>query len=144
MINVFKMVKEFNDNIIKLKSSDTLSLDRYLWFKGVVKEEVLEFQSARYEMNNQYIPRIKARVDMLDALIDLIYFIIGRVQELGFTEDEFYTHFKYVHQANMTKQKGNKGRGSDTDAIKPQGWTGPETKMIKYLCKKEDERNARS
>lgn len=144
MINIFKMVKEFNDKIIKLESSDTLSLERYLWFRGVIKEEVLEFQSARYEMNNQYIPKIKARVDMLDALVDLIYFILGRVQELGFTEDEFYTHFKYVHKANMTKQKGNKGRGSNTDAIKPQGWTGPETKMIKYLCKKEDKKNARS
>ena len=73
MINIFKMVKEFNDKIIKLESSDTLSLERYLWFRGVIKEEMLEFQSARYEMNNQYIPKIKARVDMLDALVDLIY-----------------------------------------------------------------------
>ena len=43
MINIFKMVKEFNDKIIKLESSDTLSLERYLWFRGVIKEEVLEF-----------------------------------------------------------------------------------------------------
>lgn len=137
MKNIFRMVKEFNDKIIKLEVADNLSLERFLWFKNVVREEVSEFQSARYDMDNQYIPKIKSRVDMLDALVDLIYFIIGRVQELGFTEDEFYTHFGFVHEANMTKQKGNKGRGSDTDAIKPQGWTGPETRMIKYMSRKE-------
>ncbi len=138
MINVFKMVKEFNDTIIKLESNTSLSLERFLWFKRVANEEITELLAAlRNYDDNPYYNKPKARVDMLDALVDLIYFVLGRVQELGFTEDEFYTHFKYVHEANMQKQKGNKGRGSDIDAIKPQTWIGPETRMLKYMSKKE-------
>ena len=135
------MVKQFNDEIIKLESNTSLSLDRFLWFKRVANEEITELLSAlRNYDDNPFYNKPKARVDMLDALVDLIYFVIGRVQELGFTEDEFYTHFKYVHEANMQKQKGNKGRGSDIDAIKPQTWIGPETRMLKYMSKKEAKR----
>lgn len=138
MKNIFRMVKEFNDKIIKLESNTLLSLDRFLWFKRVANEEITELLAAlRNYDDNPYYNKPKARVDMLDALVDLIYFVLGRVQELGFTEDEFYTHFKYVHEANMTKQTGDKGRGSDIDAIKPQTWIGPETKMLKYMSKKK-------
>lgn len=142
MINIFKMVKEFNDNIIKLESDSSLSLERFLWFKRVANEEITELLAAlkNYD-DNPYYNKPRARVDMLDALVDLIYFVLGRVQELGFTEDEFYTHFKFVHKANMQKRKGNKGRGSDLDAIKPQSWIGPETKMLKYISRKEDKKN---
>lgn len=137
MKNIFRMVKEFNDNIIKLESNTSLSLDRFLWFKRVANEEITELLAAINHYTNPFYNQRLARVDMLDALVDLTYFVIGRVQELGFTEDEFYTHFKYVHEANMQKQKGNKGRGSDIDAIKPQTWIGPETRMLKYMSKKE-------
>lgn len=140
MINIFRMVKQFNDEIIKLDSAVSLSLDRFLWFKRVANEEVTELLAAINNYGNPFYNQQLARVDMLDALVDLIYFVIGRVQELGFTEDEFYTHFKFVHEANMQKQKGNKGRGSDIDAIKPQSWIGPETKMLKYMSRKEDKK----
>lgn len=141
MINIFRIVKQFNDEIIKLDSAASLSLDRFLWFKRVANEEITELLAATNNYTNPFYNQRLARVDMLDALVDLIYFVIGRVQELGFTEDEFYTHFKYVHEANMQKQKGNKGRGSDIDAIKPQSWIGPETKMLKYMSRKEDKKN---
>lgn len=141
MINIFRMVKQFNDEIIKLDSAVSLSLDRFLWFKRVANEEITELLAAINNYANPFYNQQLARVDMLDALVDLTYFVIGRVQELGFTEDEFYTHFKFVHEANMQKQKGNKGRGSDIDAIKPQSWIGPETKMLKYMSRKEDKKN---
>lgn len=143
MKNIFRMVKEFNDKIIKLESNTSLSLDRFLWFKRVANEEITELLAAINNYTNTFYNQRLARVDMLDALVDLIYFVIGRVQELGFTEDEFYAHFKYVHEANMQKQKGNKGRGSDIDAIKPQSWIGPETRMLKYMSRKEGKGNAR-
>ena len=33
----------------------------------------------------------------------------------------------------MKKKKGNKGRGSDTDAIKESTWVGPEEQIAKIL-----------
>ena len=135
MINIFQKIKEFNDKIIELRTDSYMSLDRYFWFRGVIEEELDEFALARAKMNRE--GSLEARVDMLDAIVDLIYFALGRVYELGFTEDEFYKHLEFVHNANMNKVKGNKGRGSDEDAIKLSDWVGPEENMIRYMRSKK-------
>lgn len=70
---------------------------------------------------------------MLDALIDNIYFIIGRAYELGYSSEQFEKAFKVVHNCNMTKKRGNKGRGSNDDAIKDETWVGPEEKIAEIL-----------
>lgn len=137
MKNIFQMVKEFNDKIIKININTDMSINRYLWFRGVIEEELDEFSIARAAMNRT--GSLKSRVDMLDAIVDLIYFAIGRVYELGFTENEFYKHFEFVHNANMNKVKGNKGRGSDEDAIKLSDWVGPEENMIRYMRSKKND-----
>ena len=120
----FRKVKEFNDKIIKLKSTPFLNKERREWFKTVVNEELTEFMHAHDALD---------RVGMLDAIIDLIFFIIGRAQELGFTESQFERAFDAVYKCNLRKDKGNKGRGSDTDATKPADWIGPEEKIKSIL-----------
>lgn len=137
MTDIFKKIKEFNERIIKLEPVENLNDERFEWFKNVIKEEMMEFTAARQSYDNPFGSKMVARVDMLDALIDMLYFIIGRIQELGFDDKDFDKMFSFVHNANMQKEKGNKGRGSDTDAVKPKDWQGPETKMIKYLLRKE-------
>ena len=115
-----QMVKEFNNEIIKLstvKLAKCLPPQRVMWFKGVIHEEVDEFIQAHKKGDC---------VGMLDALVDMAYFLLGRVQECGFTERQWDEAFRLVHEANMTKKKGNKGRGSDDDAIKDADWQGPE------------------
>lgn len=121
-------VMEFNNEIIGLEVVDKLNTERLEWFKTVVNEELNEFILAH--KNND-------RVGMLDALIDELYFILGRVQELGYTEKQFELAFNAVHNCNMNKKKGNKGRGSDTDAIKESTWKGPE-EMIQQILKDEN------
>lgn len=142
MTDIFKKIKEFNERIIKLEPVENLNNERFEWFKNVIKEEMMEFTAARQSYDNPFGSKMVARVDMLDALIDMLYFIIGRVQELGFDDKDFDKMFSFVHNANMQKEKGNKGRGSDTDAVKPKDWQGPETKMIKYLLRKESNERA--
>lgn len=137
MTDIFKKIREFNKKIIKLEPVENLSDERFEWFKNVVREEMMEFTAARQSYDNPFGSKMVARVDMLDALIDLLYFIVGRIQELGFDDKDFDKMFSFVHNSNMQKEKGNKGRGSDTDAVKPKDWQGPETKMIKYLLRKE-------
>lgn len=115
-----QMVKEFNNEIVKMEGvrvAHCLAPERVAWFKNVVSEELDEFEEAW---------KNKDCVGMLDALIDATYFILGRVQECGFTETQWNRAFEAVHKANMTKHAGNKGRGSDVDAVKDDKWVGPE------------------
>ena len=122
-----QMVKEFNNEIINMPTvrvSHDLPSDRVEWFINVVCEELDEFKKAY---------QLKDTVGMLDALIDMTYFILGRVQECGFTEAEWDKCFAVVHECNMTKRKGNKGRGSDDDAVKAADWVGPEERIREIL-----------
>lgn len=122
-----QMVKEFNNEVVKMEGvrvAHCLSPERVEWFKTVVKEELSEFEEAW---------KNKDCVGMLDALIDATYFILGRVQECGFTEIQWDKAFIAVHEANMTKHAGNKGRGSDTDAVKDADWVGPEERIKDIL-----------
>lgn len=125
----FQQVKEFNDEIINLKPvgiASSLSSKRLDWFLNVVKEEAHEFEEAWKKADT---------VGMLDALIDMAYFLLGRVYECGFTEAEWDKCFAAVHECNMTKRKGNKGRGSDDDAVKDADWVGPEARIMEILNK---------
>ena len=123
----FQQVKEFNEEIINLEimtEAKDLPEKRYRWFYNVINEELAEFVEARIKGDN---------IGMLDALIDMAYFLLGRVYECGFTEAAWDKCFAAVHECNMTKRKGNKGRGSDDDAIKDADWVGPEERIREIL-----------
>lgn len=127
-----QMVKEFNNEIIGMptvKLAHCLPPDRVNWFGKVICEELDEFREAY---------QLKDNVGMLDALIDMAYFVLGRVQECGFTEAQWDKCFAAVHEANMTKRKGNKGRGSDIDAVKDSNWVGPEERIREILEETKD------
>lgn len=116
----FQMVKEFNERVVNLQGvrlAKCLAPQRVEWFKNVLAEEAQEFEDARIKKDCNA---------MLDALVDATYFILGRVQECGFTEKQWDNAFSYVHNCNMQKKPGNKGRGSDMDAVKDAAWQGPE------------------
>ena len=123
----FQQVKEFNEEIINLEivsHAPLLKSERVDWFLNVVNEEANEFAEAWKSAD---------AVGMLDALIDMAYFLLGRVYECGFTEAQWDKCFAAVHECNMTKRKGNKGRGSDADAVKDADWVGPEERIRKIL-----------
>ena len=123
----FQQVKEFNEEVINLEivsHAPLLKSERVDWFLGVISEEANEFEEAWKKAD---------RVGMLDALIDMAYFLLGRVYECGFTEAEWDKGFAVVHECNMTKRKGNKGRGSDDDAVKDADWIGPEARLKEIL-----------
>lgn len=124
----FQQVKEFNEEIINLEIASNATLlksERVDWFLNVINEEANEFEEAWAQAD---------RVGMLDALIDMAYFLLGRVYECGFTEAQWDKCFTAVHECNMTKRKGNKGRGSDDDAVKDADWVGPEARIKEILA----------
>lgn len=63
--------------------------------------------------------------DQADAILDLMYFAIGRLYEMGIPEDVVDKYFNNVHIANMNKERGMTERGSEDDASKPEGWKPP-------------------
>ena len=141
-MKTYSDVVEFNKEIIKLEPTEYLNPERLQWFKTTINEELGEFEEAneKYKMDYEASKKITVdpdalladKVDMIDAVMDLIYFALGRLYEIGCSEDDFAAMWNAIHHANMTKVRGNKGRGSDADAIKPTGWKGPEEVFIAY------------
>jgi len=69
-------------------------------------------------------------VGVADALADLVYVALGTAHMMGIPFDEV---FKVVHAANMQKQRGMTKRGMVYDAVKPEGWVGPEEAIDSIL-----------
>ncbi|TCS93960.1 HAD family hydrolase [Hazenella coriacea] len=84
-------------------------------------EEIQEFQEAN------------SMVDQADAMIDLLYFTLGTLVEMGVRPE---TLFQIVHQANMDKcwEDGQpRFRESDGKVIKPPTWEDPQPKLTEEI-----------
>lgn len=90
------------------------------WLGVALTEEVKEFEAAHDS---------KQLAQSADALIDLIYFAIGGLWRMGVPPQLIDECFEVVHQANMTKRRGQKitrpTDGTVADAIKPMEWKDP-------------------
>ena len=86
-----------------------------------MQEEIEEFLQAT------------ALVDQADAMIDLIYFALGTLVEMGVPPDEL---FAVVQKANMDKlwPDGKVHRREDGKVIKPAGWQPPEPELKRILA----------
>lgn len=68
-------------------------------------------------------------VDQADAYIDIIYFAIGGLVEIGVDPTNLWD---IVHRANMAKVQpdGSVQRRPDGKIIKPEGWQAPEPQLV--------------
>jgi hypothetical protein len=111
--------EEFNRGIIGLPIPVTptmLNADRAKWALTALEEERTEFANA-----------IDADdvLEAADALIDGIYFALGRLTEMGVPA---MAVFDGVHAANMGKVRGELSKrpgAQGYDAVKPEGWAPP-------------------
>lgn len=116
------LVHRFNADIIGLPIPETptrLGETRKEWALDALNEEVGEFFAA------------ETLEDEVDALVDLSYFALGRLVEMGVVPGAV---FDEVHEANMRKRRGELSKRPNSlgfDAVKPEGWTGPE--LLPYL-----------
>ena len=71
-------------------------------------------------------------VDQLDALADLLYFVIGTFVRMGVNGDKI---FQIVHDANMRKLTMTDEREYFLDGKlkKPENWISPEGSIYEYL-----------
>ncbi len=90
-------------------------------------EELEEFQKAHDHMD---------MIGAVDAVLDEIYFCIGFLYRMGLTAQQIEDCFQAVHDCNMRKKLGvQEKRGGEgvADAVKPEGWVGPEERIAAIL-----------
>lgn len=77
-------------------------------------------------------------VEQADAIIDLIYFALGTLVEMGIEPDEL---FQTVHNANMKKlwEDGKPHYDKNGKTIKPNSWKNPyeQLELIIYSMQKK-------
>ena len=99
-----------------------------------MQEELLEYELAceNGDIEGQF-----------DALIDLVYVVLGTAHMQGFP---FTEGWDLVHDANMRKVRGTRytsKRDSPYDVVKPEGWKNPDLwSILRRLLDEQDKRNS--
>jgi hypothetical protein len=121
---VIESVCAFNRDLLGINRLDTgpalLPEEEARWLCRALTEEVEEFREAH---------NAEQLTHSVDALIDLMYFTIGGLWRMGIEPRLIEDCFEAIHQANMTKRRGQKPSrptdGTVADAIKPAEWVDP-------------------
>ena len=118
-VDMVDQIFDFNEQIIGLGNVELncLTLKQFEWINTFVLEELTEFKEAYDEQDI---------VKMVDAILDLIYGAMGTMKKMGLTREQVRLSLTAIHTANMSKKRGDKGRGSDEDATKPAGFVPPD------------------
>lgn len=115
--DMLHQIGEFNRTVVGMPIPAVptrLDPERKSWAISALTEELTEFKEA------------ETLEEEVDALIDLTYFALGRIVEMGIAPGG---PFGEVQRANMAKRRGalSKRPGSKGfDAVKPPGWRGPD------------------
>ena len=116
----WQMVKEFHEKFASNtipSAPGKLSSERAKLRAKWMTEELNEFIDS------------KDVYEQADAMIDLIYFALGSLVEMGIEPEKI---FEAVHKANMEKlwPDGKPRRDPDGKIIKPAGWKEPDLRGI--------------
>lgn len=125
-IDIIDLIFDFNEQVIGLGDVELnpLTAKQFDWTKTFIQEELAEFEEA---FGKEDI------VAMVDAVGDLIYGAMGTFKKMGLNREQVRLCFAAIHAANMTKKRGDKGRGSDEDAVKPADFVAPEDAIADIL-----------
>lgn len=126
IFDIIDQIYDFNEQVIGIEAGELnpLTQKQFEWTTKFVQEELTEFHDA---FNQQDI------VGMVDAIGDLIYGAMGTFKKMGLNREHVRLCFAAIHAANMTKKRGDKGRGSDEDAVKPADFVAPEQAIADIL-----------
>ena len=115
----FDSVRQFHEKVLGIHDTlPTFTLPVQFSQRIAFMEEEIE------ELGQAYIE--KDLVGVADALADLVYVALGTAHMMGIPFDKV---FRVVHAANMQKVRGMTKRGMVYDAVKPEGWVGPEAQI---------------
>lgn len=125
-----KSVENFNRKILGIERNSPQIVDRDEFDLSVhqLREEIKELVDA-YETGDL--------VQIIDALIDIDYFLHGIIYKFGISSRVYKRLFNVVHECNMSKKvgvkKGREGFNGALDAVKPDGWVSPEETIDRLM-----------
>ena len=95
---------------------DRGNTDQFNMYLKLIEEEA-------EELNQAIIA--KDRVEMLDALIDMLVVTIGAIHSAGFDAEGAWKEVIRTNFAKINKDTGKVVKREDGKVLKPDGWTPP-------------------
>ena len=101
------------------QTADTENRDQFNMYLGLIEEEAEELNQAILN---------KDKVEMLDALIDMLVVTIGAIHSAGFDAEGAWKEVMQTNFAKIDKKTGKVIKREDGKVLKPDGWTPPNLK----------------
>lgn len=124
MRKFFEARKEFNE-AFQIERNDTFNHIPYRDFMlefDMLKEELNEYRDACEEVD---------LVEVLDAIIDMQYLIIGCAYKHGLTAEMMEDAYMEVHRSNMSKlHNGKVVKNANGKVVKPKTFSPPNLKKF--------------
>ena len=96
---------------------DRGNTDQFNMYLKLIEEEAEELNQAIIDKN---------RVEMLDALIDMLVVTIGAIHSAGFDAEGAWKEVMRTNFAKIDKTTGKVVKREDGKVLKPDGWTPPD------------------
>ena len=98
---------------------DNANTDQFNMYLGLIEEEAEELNQA---IRNQ------DRVEILDALVDILVVTIGAIHSAGFDAEGAWKEVMKTNFAKIDPETGKVRKREDGKVLKPLGWTPPDLK----------------
>lgn len=96
---------------------DVANTDQFNMYLGLIEEEAEELNQA---IRNQ------DRIEMLDALIDILVVTIGAIHSAGFNAEGAWKEVMRTNFAKIDPETGKVRKREDGKVLKPLGWVPPD------------------
>jgi predicted HAD superfamily Cof-like phosphohydrolase len=117
------MTNPFRDQEKFMKACDQtvegFNNEQFTLYLNLIKEESSELFVANNEDD---------RVEMLDALIDILVVTIGAIHSAGFDAEGAWKEVMRTNFAKIDHETGKVRKREDGKVLKPLGWTPPDLK----------------
>ena len=140
---IVSRIFDFNKSVVGINRPTLrpLPLTEAVWLRTAICEEGNELHddTVKFTGPQGTLPlteedRQDLIVAQVDACVDAAIFAIGGLARLGLSRTQAEAVLHAVMDANFEKKAGVKeGRTGAPDAIKPEGWTGPEARIKEIL-----------
>jgi predicted HAD superfamily Cof-like phosphohydrolase len=104
----FKNLKDIPDDIYELRLR-------------LLEEEFEEFKEAH---------KNKDKVEMADALADMIYIAVGTANVMNIPLDKVWAEVQRSNMDKVDPETGKVKKREDGKVLKPEGWQGPKVKEV--------------
>jgi predicted HAD superfamily Cof-like phosphohydrolase len=106
------------------QTTDRGNMDQFNMYLKLIEEEA-------EELNQAIIA--KDKLEMLDALVDLLVVTIGAIHSMGSDAEGAWNEVMKTNLAKIDPETGKVRKREDGKVLKPEGWQPPDLK--KYLSK---------